>query len=157
MDYLQAKGAAALGGRLRRLSETIDADSGRIYGEQGVVFEQRWFGVLNQLVERGGASVGEIAATLRITHASVSQARQSLEAAGLVGSAPDPADGRRRQLVLTAEGQALVERLRPVWSACEAAAEDLNREAEDVIAALDRLEAALARQSLGDRIRARLG
>jgi DNA-binding MarR family transcriptional regulator len=156
MDYLATKGGAALGARLRRLSETMDADAARIYGELGVAFEQRWFGVLNQLVERGSASVGDIAAALRIKHASVSEARQSLEAAGLVGSEPDPADGRRRLLLLTAEGEAFAARLAPVWSAFEAASEDLNREAGEVIAALERLELALGRQSLAERIRARV-
>ena len=156
MDYLKSKGGAALGARLRRLSEAVDGDAARIYAELGVTFEQRWFGVLNQLLLGGPATVGAIAAALRITHASVSQTRQSLEAAGLLTSEPDLADGRRRRLVLTDEGRNLADQLAPLWKAFEAAAEELNAEAGNVVAVLDRLDAALAERSLFQRIRAKL-
>ena len=156
MDYLKSKGGAALGARLRRLSETIDADTARIYAGQGVAFEQRWFGVLNQLVHGGPATVGAIAAALRITHASVSQTRHSLEEAGLVASEPDLADGRRRRLVLTSQGHEFATRLQPLWRTFEAVSEELNTEAGDVVALLDRLDAALAERSLFERIRAQL-
>lgn len=155
-DYVRAKGGAALGARLRRLSEQIDGEAERVYAELGIRFEQRWFGVLNQLVLRGPSSVGELAATLGITHVSVSQTRGALEAAGLLASAPDARDGRRRRLVLTERGERLAERLAPVWRAFEGASEELNDEAADVAAALDRLADALARRPLAERVRARL-
>lgn len=156
MDYVRRQGGVALGARLRRLSETVDGDAERIYAGLGVRFEQRWFGVLNQLRLQGSSNVGALAAALGITHASVSQTRQSLEQEGLVRSEPDPTDRRSRRLVLTAEGEALVARLQPVWSAFEAASAELDAEAGGVAAALDRLGDALARRSLFDRIAARL-
>ncbi|MGH6963047.1 MAG: MarR family winged helix-turn-helix transcriptional regulator [Phenylobacterium sp.] len=155
-DYTRKAGGAAVGGRLRRLSEWIDGDSGRIYATLGVRFEQRWFGVLNQLSLRGEVAVGELAATLRITHASISQTRQSLEAAGLIDARPDPKDGRRRQLRLTAAGKDLVARLSPLWRALDDAAQELNDEAGDAAAALDRLDDALAQRSWFERVTARL-
>jgi len=138
------------------VSEAIDGDAERIYAGLGVRFEQRWFGVLNQISLQGPRTVGEIAAALRISHASVSQARQSLAAAGLVEAQVDPADARRRRLVLTTKGEALVAGLAPVWLAFETAALELDEEAGGVVAALDRLDDALARRSLYERIRARL-
>ncbi|MBB6254262.1 MarR family transcriptional regulator [Nitrospirillum iridis] len=155
-DYSRRLGGAALGARLRRLSETIDGDATRTYGALGIAFEQRWFGVLNQLALNGPLTVGELAARLRITHVSVSQTRTSLEKAGLAHSAADPADARRRRLALTPAGDALVARLRPLWRALEAAALELDAEAEAVTAALDRLEDALARRSLYQRVMALL-
>lgn len=152
MDYTRGAGGAAIGARLRRVSEWIDGDATRVYAALGIDFEQRWFGVLNQLARHGPASVGELASALRITHVSVSQTRQSLEKAGVVTSDPDPADARRRRLTLTEEGARLVERLTPLWGAFEQAAQELNAEAGDVVAALDRLDDALARKSLFDRI-----
>ena len=151
-DYSRSKGGQALGARLRRLSERIDGDSTRIYAARGVAFEQRWFGVLNQMILKGPTTVGEIAATMRITHVSVSQACRSLEKAGIIRSTADPADARRRTLSLTPTGDALVRQLTPLWEAFNAAAADLNDEAGDVVAALDRLEDALARKSAFDRI-----
>ncbi|WP_044563409.1 MarR family winged helix-turn-helix transcriptional regulator [Azospirillum sp. B4] len=155
-DYSRRLGGAALGARLRRLSEAIDGDATRAYAALDVTFEQRWFGVLNQLSLNGPLTVGELAARLRITHVSVSQTRASLEKAGLAQTTADPDDARRRRLSLTPAGQGLVSRLRPLWQALEGAALELDAEAQAVTAALDRLEDALARRSLYQRVLDRL-
>lgn len=150
-DFPRSQGGAAIGARLRRLSEALDGDAARAYGALGIRFEQRWFGVLNQLDRHGPMSVGDLAARLRITHVSVSQTRQSLEKAGIILAEPDEADARRRLLTLTAEGRALIASVRPLWQALDRAALALNEEAGQVVAALDRLDDALARVSLLDR------
>jgi DNA-binding MarR family transcriptional regulator len=157
MDYAKARAGAALGARLRRLSERVDSDAARAYAAFGVAFEQRWFGVLNQLSLTGGMTVGELAQALAITHVSVSQTRQSLEAKGLIASSPAADDARRRVLTLTDEGRALVERLAPLWAAFEAASAELDAEARGIAEALDRLEAALTWRSLLDRISSHAG
>jgi len=151
-DFIRDAGSGALGARLRRLSEQVDRDATRIYAARGMTFEQRWFGPLNQIVRNGPLTIGEIAERLRITHVSVSQAARSLEAAGLVASRADAADGRRRVLFLTAEGEARVRELAPVWAALEAAATALDRDAGGVVSVLGRLDHALAERSLFDRV-----
>lgn len=151
-DYTRSLGGAGLGARLRRLSELIDGDTARVYAALGVRFEQRWFGVLNQLVLKGPSTVGELAATLGITHVSVSQTRSSLQTAGIIVSEPDPADARRRLLTLTAEGHALVAQLKPLWSIFETVALELTAEAGELMASLDTLDDALARQAMYERI-----
>jgi DNA-binding MarR family transcriptional regulator len=156
MDYSKSMGGAALGARLRRLSEAIDRDATRAYTTLGIRFEQRWFGMLNQLAINGPMSVSEIAEALRITRASVSQTRQSLEDAGLIEAEAHPLDARQRHLMLTSAGTKLIRRLKPLWDAMSEAALELNAEAGNVVAALDRLDAAIARQSLFERIAAKL-
>ena len=152
-DYSRSFGGAALGARLRRASERIDRDGTRVYAAQGIEFEQRWYGILRQLVEHDRPmAVGEIAAILRITHASVSEASRSMEKSGLVESATAPEDGRRRLLRLTAAGQALATELTPLWNAFSDAAVELNAEAGDLVDLLDRLDDALDRRSMFDRI-----
>jgi len=151
-DYGRNLGGAAIGARLRRLSERIDRDANRVYALLGIEFEQRWMGVLDLIARRGPMSVNELAATLAISHPSVSQTRRSLTAAGLLEEQPDAADGRRRILHLTRDGRALVRRLRPVWAALEAAGRELNAEAHDAVSALDRLDEALDRRSLFERV-----
>lgn len=151
-DYVAEMGGVALGARLRRLSAAIDTDAARIYAAMGIRFEQRWFGVLNQLALNGSMTVSDLARMLGISHASVSETRQSLEKAGLVLSSPDRQDSRRRTLSLSPSGEALVDRLRPLWRAFDEAARRLDAEAGEVTQALTRLEHALARQSLHDRI-----
>jgi DNA-binding PadR family transcriptional regulator len=101
-------------------------------------------------------AVTELATNLRISHASISQTRQSLEAAGLLVSETDPEDTRRRQLAISPAGHKLLEKLRPLWAAFEQAAADLDAEAGNVVDALDRLEDALSQRSMFDRIQHQL-
>ena len=152
-DFLRDMGSAALGAWLRRLSDRIDREASRAYSEAGVEFEQRWFGTLNQLALHGALSVGEIAQALGVSHVAVSQTRQSLEKAGLARSEPDPRDGRSRKLRLTYEGQQFYLRMAPVWEEMARVAVELDREAGGVVAVLDRLERALDRRALYDRVR----
>ncbi len=151
-DYPAKAGGAALGARLRRLSTAIEADAARVYAAEGVAFEQRWFGVVDQLARNGAMTVGALADALGIGHASVSETRHSLEAAGHIHVVTDGNDGRRRVLSLSTEGHALVERLSSLWRAFDDAASALDKEAGDVAAALDRLGEALSRRSLRERI-----
>ncbi len=151
-DYTRRAGPAAIGARLRTLSERIDREAAQLHASVGVPFEQRWFGVLNLLDRYGPLTVGELAQGLGITHASVSQTRDSLEREGLTTWEPDPADGRRRRLRLTDAGAALVTRLTPLWTALSEAAVELDREADGVVAALDRLDQALEQASLVERV-----
>jgi len=156
VDYTRKYGPAAIGARLRRLSESIDEDAGRIYVDLGIDFQQRWVGILEQLHNRGAQPVGELAASLGIRHSSVSQTRRSLEEAGLVESEVDPKDGRSRLLRLSGSGKELVRRLQPLWKILNATSLELDQEADHVIAALDRLDRALERLSLYDRVRQKL-
>lgn len=155
-DYVDQMQGAALGARLRRLSAAIDADAARIYAAAGITFEQRWFGVINQLAQNGPMTVSDLALALGISHPSISEARQSLEKKGFVTANPDPADGRRRVLSLSASGEAFVTQLRPMWDAFDDVALQLDAEAGEVSQALLRLEQALARKSLHARLVDRL-
>jgi DNA-binding MarR family transcriptional regulator len=156
-DYVQSAGAAALGALLRRLSAALDADARRIYAEYGIAFEQRWLGVLDLLSSHGPLTVGELAASLGISHPSVSQTRDSLARAGLVDWEVVEGDGRRRKLRLTTEGAGLVRRLQPLWKALDEAAVELDREAGHVVAGLHALEGALRERSLFERVSGILG
>ena len=152
IDRTRKYGPAAIGGRLRRLSESIDEDASRVYAEFGIEFQQRWVGVLEELSKYGPRSVGELAETLGIRHASVSQTRRSLEEAGLIQSVVDPGDARSRRLSLSPTGKKLLRELEPVWELLNATAIELDAEAGHVVAALDRLDAALSRASLYERV-----
>lgn len=151
-EHIEGLGGASIGALLRRLSERIDRDASRVYARLGVTFEQRWMGVLDRLARQGPMSVKDLARDLRISHPSVSQTRSSLLAAGLVGESLDPADRRRRALHLTTEGQALVETLLPVWAALDQVGRALNAEAGDAVSVLAKLEEAMARHSILDRV-----
>ncbi|GAM98598.1 transcriptional regulator of MarR family [alpha proteobacterium U9-1i] len=127
-----------------------------MYAELGIDFEQRWFGVLNQISLHGAMSVSELADALGVTHAAVSQTRGALADRGLIEANADPEDARRRALGLSAAGKKLVKRLVPVWAALNDAARELDREAGRAVETLAKLEAALDRKGLAERVRAKL-
>lgn len=151
-DYSRRCGGSAIGARLRRLSYAIDHDAALAYRAAGIEFEQRWFGLVNLLDRFGPLTVDQIAAALNVSPTEVKQVYRSLRARSFVTAARGNLDARRRLLNLTSTGKAVVAALRPLWSRMEAAAAALNDEAGDVVAALDRVERALAEQSLLQRI-----
>ncbi|MBP6013623.1 MAG: MarR family transcriptional regulator [Alphaproteobacteria bacterium] len=152
-DFVSGKGHAAFGTRLRRLSERMDRDVRELYRTHGIDFEPSWFPIFSALSELGAMSVGELAAHMRITHAAVSQIRGRLLKEGLVRVRADVSDHRRQMLQLTDRGEALVERLRPLWRAIAEVTEALNREhSPALLAELSAFEGALDQRSLFARV-----
>ncbi len=148
----RSEGGAVIAKHFRRLSERLDRDANQVYNQLGVPFEQRWMGVLDLLDRCGPRSVNEIARDLNISHPSVSQTRSSLIASKLLAERAVPNDGRRRVLYLTAKGERMVEMLKPLWAALEQAGQELNEESGNIVVLLRRLETALDRQSILDRV-----
>ena len=152
-DFLKDLGLGALGSRLRRLTERLNAGVAAAYAASGVAFEPGWYGLFRLIEARDGVAIGDASVLLSVSHPTVVQTARALARAGLVEDGADQRDRRRRLLRLTAKGRATAEALRPAWAATEAAAAGLLEEAEtDLLAALERLEAALARRSYAERI-----
>lgn len=152
-NYIQTKGAAAFGTRLRRLSERMDRDIQEVYGDYGVRFEPRWFPIVNALSDCGVLSVGQLAELIGVSHAAVSQLRAELSSACLIRSKPDPLDGRRQLIALTPSGRRQIKVLRPLWEAITRATIELCGEAApDLLDGIDRLEAALRAKSMKQRV-----
>jgi DNA-binding MarR family transcriptional regulator len=150
-DVTRELGAAAIGGRLRRLSERIDEDCSRIYAENGIDFEQRWLGFIHVLASEGPQAVGKLAVSLGISHASISETRQSLQKAGLIISETDRRDARSVQLSLSPAGRRLFARISPIVDILKRISVETNEEAGQPLAAIERLECAMNRMSLYDR------
>ena len=153
-DVMRRFGAAAIGARLRRLTERIDDDCARIYKESGIQFEQRWLGLMNVLASQGPQSVGKLATMLGISHVSVSQSRKSLQKAGLILAETDAKDARTVHLRLSPKGERLFARVLPILEILMRVSVEANEEAGHALAALDRLDRALNRASLYDRYQA---
>jgi DNA-binding MarR family transcriptional regulator len=68
--------------------------------------------VLGRLSRDGPASISDLAAGERIRPQSMAQTVHDLETAGLVSRRPDPADGRRAFVELTAAGHEILDATR---------------------------------------------
>lgn len=157
IDFVQSQGARLLGTRIRRLSEAIDRGASETYRNLDIGFEPRWAAFMALLAQRGATTVTEAATELGQTHPAVVQVVNALTENGYVDAVTDPADARRRQLRLTAEGKRLVKRLKPVWDAIAAESDDLLKaHAPLLFEQLAQLESALADKPLAERFRLRL-
>ncbi len=157
-DILAELGELALASRMKRLSEALMKDAAGFYAELGVDFHPRWFPVFHALGRGAPRPIGALAQGLGLTHPAVGQVADQMVRAGLVRQTRDRRDDRKRLLSLTPAGRRLYRQLSPVWEAIRAAAREvLNEAGTDLLADMDRLEAALARRSVMDRVRGRLG
>jgi DNA-binding MarR family transcriptional regulator len=84
------------------LRETLGRLIRRLRAEPGLPVGR--LAVLGRLDRCGPASISELAAAERMRPQSMAQIIHDLETTGLVSRRPDPADGRRAFIELTAEG-----------------------------------------------------
>jgi DNA-binding MarR family transcriptional regulator/GNAT superfamily N-acetyltransferase len=157
MDVIAELGELALASRLRRLSELLMKEASDLYKELAVGFQARWFALFHTLHRRGPLSVTELADALGLSHPAIGKIAEQLIRKELIRQYADPNDERRRLLELTADGRRLHKRLSPVWREIRRSAVDLLDEAGvDLLADLERVEAALSERSVMDRVRDRL-
>jgi DNA-binding MarR family transcriptional regulator len=157
VDHVSELGALALATRIRRLLEQLLRDGKRVYQTAGVDFEVRWFGVFHLLTQRSPISITEIAHMLGQSHPTVIQVVDEMTRRGLLKSTLDGSDGRRRQITPTLEGRRLAKRLDPIWRAfAEAGREVVTEGGNDFITSLSQLEIAIGRESMFERISAKL-
>ncbi len=159
MTFYRDAGSLIFGTRLKRLSDRFLLEVAKTYRSLNIPFEVSWFPLFYLLDKRSGLSVTEIARELKITHSAVSQLVCGIEKKGFISFASDDNDRRKRIIVFTRRGEALMEKLRPVWRALsETMQELLNRgeHSSSLLAALDELEGNLDSQSLQQQILDRL-
>ena len=154
-DFFKQMGSAALGSRLRRLSEQMTGQAAEMYALYRLPFEPRWFPVFYSVAEQPGQSVGDLALAIGQTHAAVSQVVKELVKQKLVSIERGEADLRRSIVTLTAKGASL-------WPALQQQAADVHQATEELLAearhnlwlAIGEVEHALSRRSLASRVKA---
>ncbi|GGG42163.1 bifunctional helix-turn-helix transcriptional regulator/GNAT family N-acetyltransferase [Hymenobacter glacieicola] len=155
MDFFEQLGPAALGSRLRRLSEQMTAQAAEVYSLYHVPVEPRWFPVFYVVATEPERPVGEIAEAIGQTHAAVSQVVKELVKQDLVRVQRGEADLRRSVVSLTEKGQAAWPSLQQQTADVRQATEALLTETRhNLWLALGEMEYALSRQSLASRVKA---
>jgi ribosomal protein S18 acetylase RimI-like enzyme/DNA-binding MarR family transcriptional regulator len=153
MDVIKQLGPLALASRFRRLAEWLYKDGPRIYRESSVDFEPRWFPLFYLLKDSGAVPVTEAASALGFSHPAINQIAGQMAKRGFLESVKDKKDERRRLLRLTRKGKAAVTSLEPVWTDIQAAADEVLTEAgPGFLEAVGRLEAALSKKGMYERV-----
>ncbi|MFO1117010.1 MAG: MarR family transcriptional regulator [Beijerinckiaceae bacterium] len=101
------------------------------------------FGLLAQLREVSGASVGELADRMIMDATTLSRNLRPLERRGLIMAEADRDDGRVRKLKLTAAGRALVQRAAAGWRGAQKQVEQALGGAAQMRALNDALDDAI--------------
>jgi DNA-binding MarR family transcriptional regulator len=107
-------GELAVASRLRMLSEKLLHDVSKIYHEQNLDFEPRWFLIFFQLTLKSPMSITEIADAIGITHPAVNQIAGEMLKAKIIKSFTDKIDKRRRLLSLSREGEKMLSLIKPI-------------------------------------------
>ena len=149
-------GQMGLGTLLRRLLAALDGDVQQVYDSLDVPFRPRFFPVAQHLKSNGATGVGVLAGQVGVSQPAMTQTLAEMRSAGLVAMT-NGEDRRARLVCLTEEGDALCERLQPVWQGIGRAAAALNAELplplETVLtSALDRLEQRPFRNRIQDQM-----
>ena len=155
-DFIEELGTLAFASRLRRLSERLLRDVSRTYRAENLNFEARWFPVFYLLWRQSPLAVTAIAQRLHLTHPAVNQVAGAMAKAGLLVSARDSRDDRRRLLSLSPAGKSLACQLQPIWQDIrEATAELVNASGIDLLGAIALVEKSLDETNMSERVRTR--
>ena len=154
-DVVKELGYLSLGTRLKRLGETLQAQSQAVLAAHGFEQPAAYFPLLAALHRLGPLSVGELSQAVGVSQPVVTRSLCGLENDGLVQSRTSAEDRRVRHVVLSRKGANLVRRARcEAWPAIEAAvAQACAGLKADLLAQLAELEGALADKPLLRRMR----
>ncbi len=155
MEFFDRVGTMAIGSRFRRLSDIFTDDARRIYHMYDVGLDPKWFPVFYVLShEDEGISTSGIARQIGHSHASVSQLVKGMAHAGLVTSERSAEDGRVNVIALSAEGRALIPKIRDQYADVTEAVQELLAESHsDLWRALGQVEASLEERDLLSRVK----
>ena len=135
------------------MSDLIMRDGAKIYKESGIDFEPRWFPVYYSLSRESPSGVTEIANSLGVSHAAVSQVVRELLKKGLLVAIKDELDGRRKLLSLSDKGTNLLPKMQELWNDIAVAIHQvINQHQNNVIDSIREVERSFAETSLHDRV-----
>lgn len=153
-DVLAEMGYLALGSRLKRLAERMQADATRVFADRGLPIQGTHFPLLAALTTYGPLSVSEAVEAVGISQPAVTRIHNALQKLGITTTRPVEGDNRQKLICLTGQGEALLAELKhDLWPQVRRAAQGLCEGSQtDFLSWIARLEGGLQQRSLHDRI-----
>lgn len=154
-DVVRSVGFLALGTRMKRIGERLQADTQAIIDAAAVPIQASQFPFLAALDRLGPLTIGELAQAIGITQPGVTRAVVQLASAGLVETRTADDDQRRRIVSLSSKGQQLVASAkRDLWPRIAGAVADLCGDLDGpLLEQLSTIEEALDERPLHSRLR----
>lgn len=153
-DVLAEMGYLALGSRLKRLAERMQADATKVFADRGLPIQGTHFPLLAALTTYGPMSVTDAVEAVGISQPAVTRIHNALQKLGITTTSRVKGDNRQKLIRLTAKGEALLEELKhDLWPQVRRAAQGLcEGEETDFLSWITRIEGALQERSLHARI-----
>ena len=153
-DFLEELGALALGGRLKRLSDALMQDGGRIYEQVHPGFQSRWVAVFTYLYKKGPTSITALAKGLGVSHPGINKIANELIEVRLIATYRDRNDKRKRVLALTSSGRKKYKVLEPTFRDIRQALQSaIDEPGVEFMAQLTALEKSFGRRDFASRFR----
>ena len=153
MNIYNKTGKMALGSRLRRLSETITEQAGKVYGLYDIDMQPKWFPVFYALSTGEDKSITQIAIEIGHSHPSVSTIVKEMTKKGLVKESPNQSDARKNFIKLTAQGLSINEKIQDQYIDVNAAIENAIDETQyNIWKAIEEWEFLLEQKDLLKRV-----
>lgn len=154
MDFYNQVGKMALGSRLRRLSERLTEQAGKVYELYSIDMQPKWFPVFYALSAGYGKSITQIANEIGHSHPSVSTIVKEMTKNGIVAVDSGKEDGRKNYVKLTAKGVLVNEQIQTQYADVNAAVEKALSETQNNIwKAIEEWEFLLEQKDLLQRVK----
>jgi DNA-binding MarR family transcriptional regulator len=152
-DFIESQGSVFVAHRLRRSSDRIVEQVGKVLATIGVDVPSRGGSMMLLVDQEGPIGVVEISRRLRLSHPLIVRMTQRFASAGLATIQSDPEDGRRRLVAPTQKGRRQAAKLRAFNAQLGAAFAGLFAEIDcPLTEILDRLDAALEAVPIAERL-----
>jgi len=146
-NVIDASGLLAISTRLQRLSDQIRKDGLLIYKAFDIDFQPKWFPVLYTLYKKSTMSVVSLSDEIGYAHPSTISLLKELEKEKLIRSKKDKTDTRKRLVELTDKGKELLANMEPVWEVIVKTTAEITNTENNLMKAINEVEAALKEKS----------
>ncbi|MEL6484872.1 MAG: MarR family transcriptional regulator, partial [Bacteroidota bacterium] len=136
--------------RIKRLSDTLNAEARAIYAHLDFEIQPNWHLVLLLLKDQE-LPVTAIANSLGFSHAAIIKITQSMKEKGFISSTPDAQDGRKQILSLTVKSKDLLPRFEKEWYKIQQIVKECSD--DGFLESLTHFEKAIAEKGLSQRFK----
>lgn len=150
-DFTRQLAYYGLTARIKRLSDTLNAEARAIYAHLGFEIQPNWHLVLLLLKDRE-LPVTAIANALGFSHAAIIKITQSMKEKGFVTSKPDKQDARKQMLSLTDKSKSALPLFEKEWYKIQKIVKECSD--DGFLESLAYFENAMAEKSLSERFKA---
>jgi len=153
MDIWQELGELALGSRLRKLGNYLMSQAEEIYKTYNINFDPRCFTAFYAISQKEGMSIMELSKILQMSHPALIHQIKILEKGDLIVSKVVASDRRKKMLILSPNGKALLPQIQKVWrDVAQSMFEMVQLQNTPIMAALQEIETNFVDESMMDRV-----